>query len=71
MAEVVTNQWYNATIYKPWRGREVLIELSNGERCTLIWNGIYWIDPVNYVRQWYSPLGLHPAYFYIFERRVS
>lgn len=70
-SELLTNEWYDAVKRKPWRGREVLVQMSDGTKRTLAWNGMYWYDPATRIRQWFNEDGVHPAFFYIFERNFN
>lgn len=67
---VTTNEWIKIAPGSPmpWKDREVLVRLSDGTKTTLVWNGMYWIDPVTRIRQRFFDGGLHPSHFYIFEK---
>ena len=68
MEQLTTNEWIDATLHKPWPGREVFVYLSNGTKVNLKWNGVYWVDPITNIKQNFYPDGLHPEYFFIYEK---
>jgi len=45
MNEILTNTWMDAEIHKPFKRRQVLVRLANGEERIMKWNGMYWITP--------------------------
>lgn len=42
---IMTNEWTDAQLSKPIRGRNVLVHLANGDERVMKWNGMYWITP--------------------------
>ena len=68
MFTLQTNEWTDARLRKPWKGRDVLCWLDTGDMLVLRWNGVYWTDRHN-IRQCFSP-GRGVTHFYIFERYV-
>lgn len=66
MNSIITNTWISTTSAKPWRGRDVLCRLPDGNMLVLRWNGLYWTDRFN-IRQLFPPDG-NPTHFYIFEK---
>lgn len=68
MYTLQTNEWTDARLRKPWKGRDVLCRLDTGDMLVLRWNGVYWTDRNN-IRQCFSP-GRGVTHFYIFERFV-
>ena len=41
---VVTNEWMDAALCKPWRNRKCLVRLAHGNMLVAKWNGMYWVD---------------------------
>ena len=67
---VTTNEWIEIKEgVKPWKGREVLVRMSDGTKQTLVWNGMYWCEPLHRVRQFFAPQ-IYPTHFYIFEKLI-
>lgn len=66
--ELLTNEWLPADGNKPWKGREVLVKMSDGTKRILAWNGVYWVDPATNIRQFFSHNSVYPVKFYIFEK---
>ena len=69
MTALTTNEWIEIKPgVKPWKGREVLVRMSDGTKRTLVFNGVYWTDPQTHIRQQYHERGIHPTHFYIYEK---
>ena len=43
MITVVTNEWMDAELNKPWKDRLVLCHLDNDTFVVAKWNGMYWV----------------------------
>lgn len=43
MAAILTNEWYDATEQKPWKGRLVLVRFGDGTLHVAKWNGTEWV----------------------------
>lgn len=61
---IMTNEWMDATVRKPWAMRNVIVRLSNGRYDVAYWNGIYWCTQCG------MPYKGDITHFYVFERLV-
>jgi hypothetical protein len=65
---VVTNEWQDATQYKPWNFRTVLLRLDDGNLALGCWNGHSWASPKTLARLSFAHQITH---FYIFDRFID
>lgn len=41
---IITNEWMDATICKPFRMRRVIVRFDDGDEALGMWNGAYWTN---------------------------
>ena len=63
---IITNEWTDAQLYKPFRGRNVLVRLANGEERVLRWNGMYWITQKDV--RWDETIYSRVVAWYMYEK---
>lgn len=62
---LLTGEWYDARMRKPWAGRLVLVRLEGGQYDVASWNGLHWCCQDG------RPYRGEIRYFYIYERLVA
>lgn len=65
--EIVTNEWQDANLCKPWARRRVLVRLSDGSYDVAYWCGMYWCTQCG--RPYHNDGG-NITHFYIFDRLI-
>lgn len=63
--ELLTNEWTDARLRKPWVKRLVLVRLNDGVVDIAYWNGMYWCTQGG--RPYHGGADVI-THFYIFER---